>query len=243
MAVDEGGSGLEGQTRLSFVHRKLVDWGARFGLVNGGLIAVDFGDPTGDEETARRMGLADLSPLARTGFKGAGSVEWLAKQGVAVGAESNRGYRQAGGEMALRLTPNEVLLLDSLVAEDRFITRLEGAWSWGEEKPRRPIGYPVPRADSHFWFALSGLHAAEMLSKLCSVDLRAHRFAEGAIAQTSVARMSGIILRHDFAETPGFYLLADSASGDYLWDCLLDAMMEFAGRPVGLTALQMMEGY
>ena len=58
-------------------------------------------------------------------------------------------------------------------------------------KPRRPIGYPVPRADSHCWFALSGLHAAEMFAKICGVDLRAHRFAEGAIAQTSVARMTG----------------------------------------------------
>ena len=37
---------------------------------------------------------------------------------------------------------------------------------------------------------------------------------------------------------PDFYLLADSASGDYLWDCLLDAMMEFEGGPVGLAALQ-----
>jgi sarcosine oxidase subunit gamma len=241
--TDEGGAGLEGRTRLSFVHRKLVDWGARFGVVNGGLIAADFGDEAVDEEAAGRMGLADLSPLARTGFKGAGSVEWLASQGVSIGADSNRGYRQAGGEIALRLAPNEVLLVDSLAAEGRFIAGLDAAWHWGEEKPRRSIGYPVPRADSHFWFALSGTHAAEMFSKICGVDLRAHRFAEGAVAQTSIARMSGIILRHDFAETPGFYLLADSASGDYLWDCLLDAMMEFGGRPVGLTALQMLEGY
>jgi sarcosine oxidase subunit gamma len=243
MAAAEQGIGLQGQTRLSFVHRKLVEQGARFGVANGGLIAVDFGDEAAGVEMARRMGLADLSPLARTGFKGMGSVEWLAGQGVTTGAESNRGYRQAGGEIALRLAPNEVLLVDSLAAEGRFIAQLEAAWSWGEEKPRRPIGYPMPRADSHCWFALSGLHAAEMFSKICGVDLRAHRFAEGAIAQTSVARMSGIILRHNFAETPGFYLLADSASGDYLWDCLLDAMMEFEGAPVGLSALQILEGY
>src|SRR5579863_7161944 len=164
--ADERGTRLEEQTRLSFVHRKLVDWGARFGLVNGGLIAVDFGDEAVDEEAARLMGLADLSPLARTGFKGGGSVEWLASQGVTVGADSNRGYRQAGGEMALRLAPNELLLVDSLSAEGRFIAGLDGAWSWGGETPRRPIGYPVPRADSHFWFALSGVHAAEMFSKI-----------------------------------------------------------------------------
>lgn len=243
MATAEDGTGLERHTRRSFVYRKLVERGARFAPVNGGLIAADFGDPTADTGTARRMGLADLSPLARTGLKGAGSIEWLAGQGVTIGAESNRGYRQAGGEIALRLAPNEVLLVDSLAAEGRFIAQLETAWSWGEEKPRRPIGYPMPRADSHGWFALSGSRAPEMFSKICGVDLRAHYFAEGAIAQTSVARMSGIILRHDFAETPGFYLLADSASSDYLWDCLLDAMMEFEGGPVGLTALQILEGY
>jgi len=243
MAAAPDGIGLERQTRLSFVHRKLIDRGARFAVVDGGLVAADFGDGTAEAETARRMGLADLSPLARTGFKGAGSVEWLAGQGVTVGAESNRGYRQAGGEIALRLAPNEVLLVDSLAAQGGFIHQLDAAWNWGEEKPRRPIGYPVPRADSHCWFALSGLHAAEMFAKICGVDLRAHRFAEGAIAQTSVARMNGIVLRRDFAETPGFYLLADSASGDYLWDCLLDAMMEFEGGPVGLAALQILEGY
>lgn len=243
MAAAEQGIGLERQTRLSFVHRKLVDQGARFAVVNGGLIAADFGDANAETETARRMGLADLSPLARTGFKGTGALEWLAGQGVALGPESNRGYRQAGGEIALKLAPNEVLLVDSLAAEGRFIAGLDAAWGWREERPRRPIGYPVPRADSHCWFALSGQHASEMFSKICGVDLRAHRFAEGAIAQTSVARMSGIILRRDFAETPGFYLLADSASGDYLWDCLLDAMMEFEGMPVGLSALQVLEGY
>ena len=243
MAAAEEGTVLERRTRLSFVHRKLVDQGARFAILNGGLVAADFGDATADAETARRMGLADLSPLPRTGFKGAGALEWLASQGVALAAESNRGYRQAGGEIALKLAPNEVLLVDSPAGEGRLIAALDAAWSWGEEKPRQAIGYPVPRADSHCWFALSGLRAAELFSKICGVDLRAHRFAEGAIAQTSVARISAIILRHDFAETPGFYLLADSASGDYLWDCLLDAMMEFEGMPVGLAALQILVGY
>ena len=32
--------------------------------------------------------------------------------------------------------------------------------------------------------------------------------------------------------------LADSASADYLWDCLQDAMNEFDGGPIGLTALR-----
>jgi sarcosine oxidase, subunit gamma len=50
--------------------------------------------------------------------------------------------------------------------------------------------------------------------------------------------MSGIILRQDFGSVLGFHLLADSASADYLWDCLQDAMIEFDGGPIGLTALR-----
>jgi hypothetical protein len=32
--------------------------------------------------------------------------------------------------------------------------------------------------------------------------------------------------------------LGDSASAEYLWDCLNDAMAEFDGAPVGLAALR-----
>lgn len=37
------------------------------------------------------------------------------------------------------------------------------------------------------------------------------------------------------------YLLADSASADYLWPCLADAMQEFSGTAVGLTTLRRLE--
>ena len=227
------------QLRRSFIYRKLEEQGAHFEAINGGAVAMSYGDDLEDEaKLARRLGIADLSPLPRTGFKGAGTVEWLQSQDVTIGAESNRGYRQAGGEMALRLSPSEILLIDSIHGSGAFIAKLNAAWSWGTTTPRKPIGYPLPRSDSHAWFALSGEHCAAMFSKICGVDLRAHKFADGQIAQTSIAKMSGIILRHDFGTVPGFHLLADSASADYLWDCLQDAMNEFDGGPIGLTALR-----
>jgi sarcosine oxidase subunit gamma len=36
--------------------------------------------------------------------------------------------------------------------------------------------------------------------------------------------------------------LADSASAEYLWGCLADAMDEFGGTPVGLSALRQLAG-
>ena len=60
------------QLRRSFVYRKLRDLGARFEVINGGAVAMDFGDdPAAEAERAQNLGLADLSPLPRTGFKGA----------------------------------------------------------------------------------------------------------------------------------------------------------------------------
>ncbi len=227
------------QPRRSFIRRKLEALGARFAPINGGSVAMDFGGPPEEElAIAREMGLADLSPLPRTGFKGRGAIEWLASQGLEIGPDSNRAWRQAGGELALRLAPTEIFLLDSLQGSGALIDRLNSAWSWGAEKPRQPIGYPMPRADSHAWFALSGVRAPEMFAKICGVDLRPAKFPDGGIAQTSIAKMSGIILRQDLGGLPAFHLLADSASADYLWDCLLDAMAEFDGGAVGLAALR-----
>ena len=62
-------------------------------------------------------------------------------------------------------------------------------------------------------------------------------YVPGALAQTSIARLNGIVARADLGETLAYHLLADSASASYLWAVLTDAMAEFEGRPVGLAAL------
>jgi sarcosine oxidase, subunit gamma len=229
--------------RRSMIYRVLQAAGARFAEVNGGAVAMDFGG-TEDAEVkrARSLGLADLSVLPRTGFKGVGTVEWLATQGLSIGAASNRAYRQSSGELAARLAPTEIFLLDGLAGAGALVARLNAAWSWGSDRPRTLIGYPMPRSESHAWFMVTGEKAPAMFAKLCGVDLRLHRFADGAIAQTSIAKMSGIVIRADLGATPAYHLLADSASAEYLWQCVLDAMAEFAGVPVGLAALRRLAG-
>lgn len=243
MAAAETSVAPAAQPRRSFIYRVLQAAGARFALVNGGAVTVDFGRPLEQEAAqARSLGLAELSVLPRTGFKGTGAVEWLTAQGLAIGADSNKAYRQPGGALAARLAPSEIFLIDSLDGTGELITRVNAAWSWSGDKPRRLIGYPMPRADSHAWFMVCGQLAPAMFAKICGIDLRVHRFAEGAIAQTSVAKMNAIIIRADLGAVPAFHLLADSASAEYLWHCVLDAMEEFGGVPVGLAALRRLAG-
>ena len=75
-----------------------------------------------------------------------------------------------------------------------------------------------------------------MFAKLCAVDLRPAKFADGRIAQTVLAEVSAIVVRDDRGAVPAYHLLANSAAAEYLWDCLTDAMAEFDGRPVGWSA-------
>ena len=221
--------------RRTFLYRVLAGEGARFGAVAGAAIAMDFGRAL-EEETgqARNLGIADLSSLARIGFKGAETIAWLRNQGVEIGDRNNEGWLQPGGELVARLADNEVLILGDLGAEGKLCERLGHGWSFDTA----PRCYPVPRGESYAWVVVSGQNASAMLAKLCGVDLRPGKFAQRAVAQTSLARMTVIVIRHDLGATPAFCLLFDSASADYLWSCLRDAMSEFGGRPVGLGALR-----
>ncbi|MFQ5953779.1 MAG: hypothetical protein ACE5JZ_01785 [Kiloniellales bacterium] len=222
--------------RRSFVYRKLEAAGASFAELDDGAVAADFGDPAGEAEAARRLGLTDLSPLPRAGFKGAGTAEWLAGQGVSVPEESNQARRQADGSLIARLAPSEVLLLGDLEGSGALLRDLARSHD-AAETPGPPRGYLVPRQDSHAWFLITGDQAAAMFAKLCAVDLRPDAFAPGRIAQTTVAELSAIVVRDDRGGVLAYHLLANSAAAEYLWDCVIDAMSEFDGRPVGWAAL------
>ena len=218
--------------RRSFIYRELEAAGARFVVVGDAEVAARYA-AEGEAAALSTLGYADLSPLPRTGFKGDGAVDWLAAQGIGIGAASNRATRQADGTLAARLAPGEVLVLEGLGEGAETCERLDAAWT-----PDAGAFWPVPRRDGAFWFLVTGEHAATMFAKLCGVDLRPAKFPNHAVAQTSVARLSAIVIRDDLGAVPAFHLLGDSASARYMWRCLADAAQEFGGRPVGLEALR-----
>jgi sarcosine oxidase subunit gamma len=209
--------------RRSFVYRKLAAAGATFREAGDGAVAASF--PGGTPA----LGLADLSPAPRLGFKGPNALAVLAAAGLPIPEANNTARDLPGGARILRLADSEALLLGDPAGRNDPLSAYADITGAG--------CYAVPRRDSHAWFRLVGAPAAECLAKLCGVDLRPHRFAAGAVAQTSIARVNGILIRDDCGAALAYHVLADSASAPYLWDCLIDAMAEFGGGPVGVDEL------
>ena len=211
--------------RRSFVYPRLTAAGARFADAGDAAVASAYPDsPTPP------LGLVDASPLARTGIKGPRALAWLAEAGWPVPDTNNRGVATDEGALVLRLGDREALVLPPFAGGTAAVRALDaaipgtGAWA-------------VPRRDSHAWFVLRGDAAVDCLAKLCGVDLRPGAFPAGAVAQTSVARLSAVVCRDPVSAVPAFHLLADSASAIWFWDALLDAMQEFGGGPLGSAEL------
>jgi sarcosine oxidase, subunit gamma len=178
--------------------------------------------------------LVDLTALPRLGFKGRGTMEASAKRGIALEPEPNRAFLQADAGLCLVLARSEIVLLAPPNGDGARLARLADDWRL-EDLDR---SYPVPRRDGGCWLRIAGDRAPDMFAKLCGIDLRLHKFPGLAIAQTSVARLNGVICRQDIGARPAFHLLADWASADYLFDCLIDAMGEFDGKVGGIADLE-----
>ncbi|MFT6048003.1 MAG: glycine cleavage system aminomethyltransferase T, partial [Arenicella sp.] len=221
--------------RRNPLHRLHQSLGATFIMRSGAQTVRRYAkNKTSEIAQARNLAIADLTPLARIGFKGPETMDWLSERELSSPARSNQAIIANQDLTIARLSETEVLILDSLAKPSKVLKTLVADWSL-DNKSRT---YLLERADSHACFALLGDKVPEMLAKVCAVDMRLHKFAQLSIAQTSIAKINGILLRADQGQTPCFYLLADLSSAQYLWECLSDAMQEFNGKPIGLDALQ-----
>jgi glycine cleavage system aminomethyltransferase T len=76
--------------------------------------------------------------------------------------------------------------------------------------------------------------AREAIARFCAIDLRPQITPAGGFRPGSIARQPGMIL----CEAPDrFLLLFGWAVGEYMWSVVQDAARPFAGRPVGVEAL------
>ena len=180
----------------------------------------------------QQCALVDLTGVPRVGFRGLDSAAYLLARGFVLPDVPNRAVTQADGSHVARLSQTEFLVLGSLQDRGERIADEEARWEMDHS-----ANYLLPREDSHGWLQLSGVFVAEVMAKLCGVDLRSQAFTPGAVAQTSAARINVIVINLGSKATPAFQILCDRASLDYFKDALMDAMGEFGGTVLGIEAL------
>ena len=141
------------------------------------------------------------------------------------------------GYLIAKIGAQDILILDHLENKTNIKYTLEQQWNNDYAQDNHSCGNIMPKQDSHACFCVCGENAPEMFSTLCAVDLRTNKFGNLMIAQTSLARISAIIIRSDIGNTPSYYVLVENVSAEYCWDCIQDAMQEYSGQLIGLSCL------
>ena len=185
-----------------------------------------------------KLTLADVSAISRIGFKGKGAYNWLLQQNINLPDKVNTARPQSNGCLVARLDQEEFLILDNYIHYIDTVNSLQESWSNHGGKGGQTKGFIVPRQDSHACFLISGADSTELFTRLCAVDFRPHKFNNHHIAQTSLARVCVVIMRHDLEHLLSFIILVDSTFAEYLWMVLVEAMQEFDGRHVGVEQLR-----
>lgn len=179
-------------------------------------------------ETTGNVNIYDRSKVGRTGFKGAGTTEWLTAEVHCVPSQPNSAIVLPDNTLIARLGREEYFVLDGIAGISRSAA-LDSRWQAQNRQGRNQNGYPLPCADSHSWLYLAGDCTPGMMAKICAVNLHPGTFSPGDVVQTMAAQINAVLIR-DFAEaTYGLHMLTDVAFADYLGDVLEDAAAEFGG--------------
>jgi len=163
--------------------------------------------------------LRDLSLARREGVRGAGAREWLSSQGHTLPDAPNQIVASGGSGFVMSLSHREFWLLqtDSQASTGRPASEAVASGVW-----------PLYCQHSHAWLQLAGEPRAEVMAKLCGVDLSEAAFPPGSVAQTQAARVSVIIAAHENEnDQPVFSIFVDQSLARYLWEAIEDAMGEW----------------
>jgi len=91
----------------------------------------------------------------------------------------------------------------------------------------RPEGDVVDLTHVRSMFRLTGDQAAELLNRICALDLSDGMFPTGASGRTLVAGVVTELVRDDVEDVPSYLILPSSSFGRYLWGTIEDAGVGF----------------
>jgi heterotetrameric sarcosine oxidase gamma subunit len=181
-------------------------------------VVVECGWEVSARRSAADLRLTDCTPLAKVLVRsfGAGGLD------VPLG----RAARDGRGALVAGTAPGEWLLLAAPGGAGETIERLSGA-------ERIVVDVTHGRALAR----LTGGRSADLLTKVCGIDLSDEATPDGAVFRSSVAKVVAEVVRDDRGGARSYLLLCGRSYGRYLFDALLDAGAEFGIEVEGFAAL------
>lgn len=165
--------------------------------------------------------ITDCTPLAKVALR----APWNGAMAAALGVPFGRAARDERGLLA-GSGPGEWLVLAPPGTAPQVAERLEAAAA------RSAPGEFVTVIDLTHGRALvrlTGRQSAQLLAKLCAVDLADDMTPDGAAFRSSVAGVATDVIRDDRDGTPSYLLHCERSSGRYLFGTLVSA-----GEPPGI---------
>jgi glycine cleavage system aminomethyltransferase T len=233
--------------RLTALYHEHVAAGADLVECDGWLLPRSYGNPVAEHAAVRAaVGLLDISESGKVdlksddldaalgaAFKGIGRVE--------VGRAVPAG--EGGTTRVCRLTDEQALVITAPAALRNTLNTLGNVASAQSYTPAeggsRSFLRVTDLTSALCGVRLVGPNAPAVLERLSSLDLAPDRFADGALAQGSVARIHALIVRRDAAggrmqyALTGYDLYVDRDLGAYLWEILLEQGAPLGLKPVG----------
>ncbi|MCP4422217.1 MAG: aminomethyl transferase family protein [Chloroflexi bacterium] len=97
----------------------------------------------------------------------------------------------------------------------------------------------ITHGNAELW--LVGPKSAELLSRLCGLNFDDSQFSDGVAKQSSVAKTTQIIIRHDLEGLPVYALIGGRSLAAYLWQTIMQAGQDLGIQPIGFAALGQLE--
>jgi heterotetrameric sarcosine oxidase gamma subunit len=176
--------------------------------------------------------LTDCTPLAKVHLR----APWNGAMAKALGVPFGRAVRDGTGLMA-GSGPGEWLMLAPAGTAGAVASRLERTAA--ESAPEEFVSV-IDLTHGRALVRVTGPQAADLLARLCPIDLADDMTPDGSALRSSVAGVATDLIRDDLAAGPSYLLHCERSSGRYLHDSLLAAGQSlgigvdgFAGHGLG----------
>ncbi|MGH3425543.1 MAG: sarcosine oxidase subunit gamma [Nocardioidaceae bacterium] len=190
---------------------------ARSPIAPVGAVRVEDGWEVGDHRATAALTLADASVTAKLTVRATPS----GSMAEALGTRFGRTVRD-GDRLIVGSGPGEWLVV-APVGDAPKLTAWLSEQGAADPEPVSVVDVSHGRA----LMRLTGPRAADLLAKLCAVDLSDAIVPDGGAFRSSVAKLITDVVRDDAGGMRSYLLHCERSSGQYLWGCVLDAGAEY----------------